>query len=100
MDKKMLVIIRPDEYLTFLDQLGEKGYTWSSGYVVGDGSCVYERLHNTECSTVYCINITKKEISYFPAEIYAEDSPTHDKKKFDEIMNDCKTVTYARLILF
>lgn len=82
----ILVLIKPEEYDSFLTFLAEHKFLYASGNVPGTGECVLEKCHDGELSTVYIIHLENNLVGYFPLEIYQPGSPTRDDEKFNYYM--------------
>lgn len=62
-------------------------FHYISGQTPGTRTCVLEQIHSREYATAYIINISNKQIGYFPYfEIYQKDSPMRDDRKFNHYM--------------
>ena len=86
-----IVWINPEEYKDFMNKLGEHGFTWSGGEKAGDGTSIIEKLHDKNYAITYYLKCDKKELSYFPLDIYDVGSPTRDDGKFKKYKSECKS---------
>lgn len=86
-----LVWINPDEYDQFMKFLGEHGFYWRGGEKAGDGTCIIEKVRDKDYATTYYLECNKKELSYFPLDIYDVDSPLYDPDKFEKYKSECKS---------
>lgn len=79
----------------WIQSLAEQGYKWASGQLLGNRECICERMiiednaNEKKYTSIITLDLNKKEVRIFPAEIYAEGSPTANKEKLDKILSMC-----------
>lgn len=96
-NNEMIVIINPEEYSDFLHFLAYYGFHYHSGQIPGTKTCVLEQVYCRKFATAYTINISNRQIGYFPYfEIYQKDSPMHNDKKFNYYMQQTVTCEDAK----
>lgn len=84
---KQMYLINGNSWLKLLQ---EHGYTWGSihGDPVGSGT-IGESCVDNQHSYCFTLDHTEKVVCWFPLEIYAPDSPTANKEKFDYFVAKC-----------
>ena len=84
-------ILKNDEYMMALIELGNKNYHWPSGQTVGTQHTITDKPLKEGSMAILSIDHNEKTVRFFPAEIYAYKTSQADLKRMMDVVENCKT---------